>query len=250
MHNHKNGGEMVDRSLAKAFKRKIGLDEDILTKIEVKRGESSLLMNSSRRKVFTHICNHPCCHLRAISRATGYSTQTVRWHLKKLVEGGLISESSGGGKKLYRPLKNIIMDDECKVLEILNRTEPREVYLFIEKWPKSTQNEICKALGTYQQLLSRALLLLERSGLITHKKIGRKKAYFITGKLKELEEAFKLKSITFQNAIIDALKADSLNPSIESSDENILQIKLDFGGGEGPFLKLNKNPLKAITGNI
>lgn len=236
--------------MAKAFKRKIGLDEDILTKIEVKRGESSLLMNSSRRKIFTHICNHPCCHFRAISRATGYSTQTVSWHLKKLVEGGLISESSGGGKKLYRPLKKIIMDDECKILEILNRAEPREVYLFIEKWPKSTQNEICKALGSYQQLISRALLLLERSGLITYKKVGRKKAYFITGKLKELEESFELKSITYQNAIIDALNADSLNPIIERSDENILQIKLDFGGGEGPFLKLNKNPMKAITGNI
>lgn len=236
--------------MAKAFKRKIGLDEDILTKIEAKRGESSLLMNSSRRKVFTHICNHPCYHLRAISRAIGYSTQTVRWHLKKLVDGGLISESSRGRKKLYRPLKNIIMDDECKVLEILNRTDLREVYLFIEKRPKSTQTEICKALGTYQQLISRALLLLERSGLIIHKKIGRKKEYFITGKVKELEEAFELKSITFQNAIIDALKADSLSPSIESSDENVLQIKLDFEGGEGPFLKVNKNPLKAITRNI
>jgi DNA-binding transcriptional ArsR family regulator len=120
------GEEMADRSLAKALRRKIGLDEGILAKIEAKRGESSLLMNPSRRKIFEHVCNHPCSHLRTISRATGYSTQTVRWHLRKLMEGGLISESSNGRKKFYSPLKNIIQSEECDVLAILNRGETKE----------------------------------------------------------------------------------------------------------------------------
>jgi DNA-binding transcriptional ArsR family regulator len=240
------GEEMADRSLAKALRRKIGLDEGILAKIEAKRGESSLLMNPSRRKIFEHVCNHPCSHLRAISRATGYSTQTMRWHLRKLMEGGLISESSDGRKKFYSPLKNIIQSEECDVLAILNRGETKDIYLFIEKWPKKTQKEICKDLGTYQQLLSRALLLLENSGLITYEKIGREKAYFVTGKVKELEEAFELKSVIFERALMDALQVDSLNPSIKNSDENILQIKLDIGGGEGPILKVIKNPLKEL----
>lgn len=237
---------MAEKSLAKALKRKIGLDEGILTKIEGRRGESSLLMNSSRRRIFEYICNFPCSHLRAISRATGFSAQSVRWHLRKLVEGGLISEASEGKKKIYSPLKNIIEAEECKVLTLLHKEDIRSVYLFIEKMPNKTQRELCKALGMYQQRLSRILLILENSGLITEKKIGREKAYFVTGKVGELEEVFDLKITTFEKALMEALQADSLNPSIESSNDNTLQIKLDIGGGEGPILKISRNPLSTL----
>ncbi|MEE9151499.1 MAG: winged helix-turn-helix transcriptional regulator [Thermoplasmata archaeon] len=237
---------MADKSLAKALKRKIGLDEDILIKIEVRRGESSLLMNSSRLRIFEHVCNFPYSHLRAISRATGYSVQTVRWHLRKMMEGGLISESPRKGKKFYNTLKNLNIAQECEVFALLNSAEVRDIYLFIEKSPKRTQKELCKALDIYQQRLSRVLISLENSGLITHEKIGRGNIYFVTGKVKKLEDSFDSRSATLERALMNAIEADSLNPSIKSSDENSLQIKLDIGGGEGPILKINKNPLKAL----
>lgn len=237
---------MADKSLAKALKRKIGLDEGILPKVEVKRGESSLLMNPSRRKIFEYICNFPCSHLRAIARATSYSPQTVRWHLGKLMQGGLISQRAHRGKKLYSPLKNIIEPEECDVLAILNSEDIRDTYLFIEKRPKRTQKELCQALDSYQQILSRVLLSLESSDLITYDKIGREKAYFVTPKVREIEKAFVSKSKTFEIALMDALQADSLNPNIESSNKNHLFIKLDIGGGKGPILKINKNPFTTL----
>jgi DNA-binding MarR family transcriptional regulator len=237
---------VADKSLAKAFKRKIGLDEGILPKVEAKRGESSLLMNPSRRKIFEYICNFPCSHLRAIARATDYSPQTVRWHLGKLMQGGLISEHAHGGKKLYSPLKNIIEPEECGVLAILNREDIRNTFLSIEKRPNQTQKELCKALDSYQQILSRVLLSLENSDLITYEKVGREKGYFVTPKVREIEEAFTSKSKTFEIALMEALEADSLNPSIESSNKNHLSIKLDIGGGKGPILKINKNPFTTL----
>ncbi len=237
---------MADKSLAKAFKRKIGLDEGILPKVEVKRGDSSLLMNPSRRKLFEYICNFPCSHLRAIARATGYSPQTVRWHLGKLMQGGLISQRTHGRKKLFSPLKNIIETEDCDVLAILSREDIRSIYLFIEKRPKKTQKELCKALDSYQQILSRILLSLENSDLITYEKVGREKAYFATPKVREFEMAFASKSKTFEIALMEALEADSLNPSIEGSNKNHLWIKLDIGGGKGPILKINKNPFTTL----
>lgn len=237
---------MADKSLAKAFKRKIGLDEGILPKVEVKRGESSLLMNPSRRKIFEYICNFPCSHLRAISRATNYSPQTVRWHLGKLMQTGLISQHIKKGKKFYSPLKNIIKTEECGVLALLNRDDIRNTYLFIEKRPKKTQKELCQALDSYQQILSRVLLSLENSDLITYEKVGREKVYFVTPKVREFEKSFTSKDKTFEIALMHALKADSVNPSIDSSNKNHFAIKLDIGGGKGPILKINKNPFTTL----
>lgn len=237
---------MADKSLARAFKRKIGIDEGILPKMEVKRGESSLLMNPSRLKIFEYICNYPCSHLRAIARTTGYSPQTVRWHLGKLIHGDLISEHAHRGKKLYSPFKKIIETEECGVLALLSREDIRDTYLFIEKKPKKTQKELCQALDSYQQILSRILLSLENSDLITHEKVGREKAYFVTPKVREIEKDFTSKIKKFEMMLMHSLKADSLNPSIESSNENHFTIKLDIGGGKGPILKINKNPFTTL----
>ncbi|UCG70369.1 MAG: winged helix-turn-helix transcriptional regulator [Thermoplasmata archaeon] len=237
---------MADKSLAKALRRKMGLDEGILREVETKRGELSLLMNPSRRRIFEFICNYPCSHLRAISREVGLSTQSARWHINKLKEGGLISESQDGSKKIYRPLKNIFMPDECSVFCLLSKENTRNTYLAIEAKPKITQSDLCKILGTYQQILSRDLLSLENAGIISYKKIGRKKAYFATEKIRELEEDLDARSKTFERALIDALKGDSLNPKVESSDENILQISLDIDREEKPVLKIPKNPLKVL----
>ena len=237
---------MADKSLARAFKRKIGLDEGILPKVEVKRGESSLLMNPSRRKIFEYICNFPCSHLRAIARATGYSPQIVRWHLGKLIQSDLISPHFSKGKKFYSPLKNIIEPEECGILALLSREDIRNAYLFIEKWPKKTQKELCQALDSYQQILSRILLYLENSDLISYDKIGREKVYFVTPKVREIEKTFASKSKKFEIALMHALEADSLNPGIVKSDKNRLSIKLDIGGGKGPILKIKKNPFTTL----
>ncbi len=239
---------MPDKNIAKALKRKIGLDESILAKAEYEIGEQSLLMNSSRRKIFQYICNHPCSHLREISRATNYSPQTVRWHMRKLTEANLITESVIGKKKIFTPMKNIITTEECKVLTHLKTDYAKIVYLAIEHNPKITQKKLCETLDIYQQRLSLVLHKLIISGLIFEDKIGRVKAYSVTNKIEELKEGFTRKSEGFIIVLMDALKADSLNPKIESSPEDTIIIRVTIGGGESAVLHINKNPIYTILG--
>ncbi|UCE36291.1 MAG: winged helix-turn-helix transcriptional regulator [Thermoplasmata archaeon] len=237
---------MADKSIAKAFRRKIGPYEGILTKTDLKVGESSLLMNPSRARIFELICNFPGSHLRAISRKTGYSVQNVRWHLRKMRDADLISESSLGRKKIYTPLRNIIDSEECRILALLNRDDTRRVYLAIEAQPKKTQRELCDILNTYQQMLSLILLSLEDSDLVTVERIDKKKVYSVTDKIERLKEAFYEKSDFYQKALISALEADSLNPRIEKTDADTLSIRLEIGGGEASILKINRNPFTTI----
>lgn len=239
---------MPDKNIAKALKRKIGFDESILKKTEYEIGEQSLLMNSSRRKIFQYICNHPCSHLREISRATHYSPQTVRWHMRKLCEANLITETAYGKKKIFTPMKNYITVEECKVLIHLKTDDAKRVYLAIEHNPKITQKKLCETLDIYQQRLSLVLHKLIISDLIYEDKIGRVKTYSVTDKIKELKEEYTQKSEDFIIALMDALSADSLNPKIEISSDDSITIRVTIGGGESAVLHINKNPINTILG--
>ncbi len=239
---------MADKSLARALKRKIGLDESILEKIEARSVEESLLMNPSRRRIFEHVYNCPGSHLRAISRATDFSPQNVRWHLRKLMAKGLLTESSRGKKKTYTPLNSVLKAEECTILALLTGKDTRRVYLFIEKRPRTTQREMVRTLNIYQQKLSRILLSLEHSALITHEKIHRTKAYSVTGKAQELQNAFDHRGKGIIRELLAALEDDGLKPKIKRSGSNSIWIQLNIGEGEQPILKVHKNPLKALLG--
>lgn len=237
---------MADKSLAKALKRKMGLDEDILAKTRVIKAEVSLLMNDTRRRVFEYVCNFPCSHLRAISRGLDLSPQTVRWHLLKLMGGELITQVQRGGKKLHYPFKNIFGNAECSVLHLLARRDTLVVYRSIVQQPERTQKEIGKALGIYQQKLSTALLHLERAGLITHVKKGRENVYSATEKAEEVASGLESKAPLYERTLMTALVEDGLTPTLTETEKSVMIFQLDIGAKEHPVLKVSKNPLAAL----
>jgi DNA-binding MarR family transcriptional regulator len=241
-----HGEELTKKGLAKALERKMGQDEGILTNIETKTVESSLLMNVSRLKIFEHICNNPGNHLRQISRALKISTQTARWHLAKLIEKNLVSYDYFNGKKIFFPLTGFIEHDVGTILALLNNEDLRKIYLFIEGNPYLTQKRLVNEVGVYQQLLSRSLLILERYGLIANEKRNRKKAYFITDKLGEIEREYEEKIQNFEKKLFLTLKADGVDPKTIKSGPIISTIKIDSGGSGQSILKIQKNPVKAV----
>jgi predicted transcriptional regulator len=241
-----SGEKVVKAGLAKALERKMGQDEGILTKIETKGVDSSLLMNPSRRRIFEFICNNPCSHLRKISRSLDFSTQTARWHLLKLVDKNLIAQHEFGRKKLYSPLSYNLDIESAHVLALLNNEDIKKIYLCIKDKPNITQKQLGRSLDIYQQLLSRSLLIMEGKGLITHKKQAREKVYFTTDLLKQLEYGFDKRSLSFEKELINALKNDGVDPKLVPSDKNYVKISIDAGGKSHSILKINKNPVRAV----
>lgn len=242
-------GEIVaDKSLAKALKRKMGLDEDILTKGHVITGDVSLLMNASRRRIFRYVCNNPCSHLRDLSRKLDISPQTARWHLSKLSEGGLLAKIAKGKKTLFFPNYGIIGERECEVFSLLRREDVLKIYLFITKHPEVTQGTISQSVGTYQQKLSMKLTSLEDAGLIGHKRIGRMKAYSTTDRVKNAQEKLEKGKEIYKRWLMDVLTEDGVNPNIISDEAETLSIRLDFGTAESSVFTINKNPLATLLG--
>jgi DNA-binding MarR family transcriptional regulator len=237
---------VADKSLAKALKRKMGLDEDILARGRVISGEVSLLMNAQRRRIFEYVCNHPCSHLREISRKLDMSLQTAKWHLEKLHGGGLLAMVAKGKKTLFYPNNRILGIQECELISLLYRKDALKVFLFIRQHPKQTQKAMIQSLDIYQQRLSGILLSLEKPGLISFEKVGREKAYCTTPKIRELEESLQTMTPRYERWLMEVLTMDGVNPKVTGSDSKIVTIRLDFGAEEDPVLKINKNPLAAL----
>jgi DNA-binding transcriptional ArsR family regulator len=240
---------VADKSLAKALKRKMGLDEDILSGRHEIMGDASLLMNPARRRIFHHVCNHPCSHLREISRNLSTSLQTARWHLSKLSEGGLVTEEAAGKKILFYPNNKIIGKQECQLIYILRNNDVLYVYLYIMKHPQATQSAMGRSLDIYQQRLSLLLKSLERAELIGFTKIGREKCYRTTGRIDRMVERLDQDANRYKEWLMDVLRRDGVNPGITDSDKETLTIKLDFGAAEPVSLVFYMNPIAAFLKN-
>ena len=237
---------MVKKGLAKALERKMGQNEGLLTKIETKAVDSSLLMNDTRRAIFQFICNHPGVHLRMISRSLNFSTQTAIWHLEKLVSRGMISKSKFGNKNHYYPLQKFVSDENRKILALFYNGNIKRTYLHLMNNPDVDQKHLISELNIYQQLLSIALITLKRHELVDYETRNKTKIYHITNRLDELVVYFDQRSLDFENLLDEVLKSDGVNPKVISKDAYRINFEIDSGGSKRSYLKIQKNPVRAV----
>src|SRR3990172_7861555 len=88
------------KSVGRAFQRALG-SEFVLPEVEPREAGTSLLMNPRRQRVFEYVWNHPCSHLRRISRDMRIPPQSLRWHLIRLRGGGILASRTLKGKTVY-----------------------------------------------------------------------------------------------------------------------------------------------------
>src|SRR2546425_4673951 len=86
--------------VGRALQRALGT-QFVLPEVEPREGGTSLLMNPRRQRVFEYVWNHPCAHLRRMSRELHVPPQSLRWHLLRLTEAGLLASRPVKGKTVY-----------------------------------------------------------------------------------------------------------------------------------------------------
>ncbi|MCK4445056.1 MAG: winged helix-turn-helix transcriptional regulator [Thermoplasmata archaeon] len=225
--------EGVGRALERMVKQKEP------EKREGKR-DVSLLMNSARRGLFEYLCLHPCSHLSEISSALKVSTNTTRWHLRKLMEGGLVSMKESGGRTLYYPFDFISVDD-LRVLEFLSEVRMRELYLHLVDHPGSTQSDLAKVVGMSNQAIIRATKKMEGLDMITRIQDGVYARYFPTDLLLKKREENSSRMKTFQKSILRRLRSEGLKPQIIRREGGLIMIRFTLGSEKG-VLNISTDP--------
>ncbi len=210
---------------------------------EERRGVS-LLMNSVRRRLFEYLCIHPCSYLSEISDALKVSSNTARWHLRKMMGGNLVSMKKYGGRTLYYPFDFVSLDN-VPIFGFLSEPRMRELYLHLVETPGSTQSGLAKSVGMSNQAAIRASKKMERLGLVSRIQDGVYARYFPTDILlrKKEEDSPRMKS--FQEAILKRLRSEGLKPKTIRREGSSMIIEFTLGSEKG-VLNISTDPFATV----
>ncbi len=196
------------------------------------RRDASLLMNAVRRRLFEYLCLHPCSHLSDISSALKVSTNTARWHLRKLIGGDLVSMKKSGARTLYYP-SDLISIDSIDVFEFLSDRRMRELYLLLVDNPGSTQSDLARSLKLSNQAAIRGTKKLENLGLVSKIQDGVYARYFPTDLLSRKREAESPRMKAFQDGILKRLRSEGLKLKIIRRESGSIMIEFRLASEKG-----------------
>ena len=199
-------GKTAGRALKRIFKQ-----DDILSKIEEQPASFSLLMNSTRMKIFIHLCQNPCDHTRSISRAIETSLTTVNWHLGQLLEYDYLEARMLNRKKLYWPT-GLLMIEDTEMVGCLRHDIPPKILNILSKNPGARQKLIIKKMSMKQQNIDFWLKKMEKCHIIQRKGKGMGTTFHISehfaAKIEEYEKAARQLS----KKVLELLYNDGLMP--------------------------------------
>jgi DNA-binding MarR family transcriptional regulator len=232
------------KSFAKAFKRDIGRDKELIEESwEVHTGKS-LLMNSKRQQIFRYLCEYPCSTLSTVSRDLKLTPPATTWHLKLLVNRKLLSENRLQNKKIFYP-PEMIDASTISVLFLLADPKINEIFTRILDTPGITQKELSVELNFSHQSINVFTGRLEKENLISMVRDGKFTRYYPTQRLNELELAQRKKLKEFRKWVIKAFKFDGVNPKLIRATDRQLILQITSGQSL-KTMNLSVNPFRTL----
>jgi len=213
--------------VGRALQRALGA-EFVLPAVEPREGGTSLLMNVRRQRVLEYVWNHPCAHLRRISRDLRIPAQSLRWHLIRLQEGGVLASKRVKGKTVYFAPWAIREGDVPLFASLANGLRGRIVrYVLQER--RTTQSYIFRGLKTYQQAVLPPLGDLTRLGLLKTWKEDGKRFYELGEAYGRLQGNYVAASAERLDRLLAVLKHDGVSPKVQSRGDREVQVQVSNG---------------------
>lgn len=228
----------MSEKIGDALKKAI-TQESAVGEVKKDKETESLLLNSTRLGIFQFLCKNPCSRLRAIAKALDVAVPTVDWHLRKMVDRGLLTVKTVGKNKVFYP-KEMIDPEDLEVLCILSGDKSRLILRTIVDNPGITQSTLGKKVGMYQQEVGWYTTNLTEHGILSCVKDGRYKHYYISENLGDVLRSDRKRRNLFKKTLVTSLKRDGLNPEIMRSRGNTLVLEISKGE-EKRILKVNLN---------
>jgi DNA-binding transcriptional ArsR family regulator len=212
-------GRALQRALGTGF---------VLPEVEPREGGTSLLMNPRRQRVFEYVWNYPCSHLRRISRELGIPPQSLRWHLLRLRESGLLASAEAKGKTVYYAPWAIRAEDVTLFATLSNGAHGK-IVRFVAERKETTQSEIFRGLKTYQQAVLPPLGELTRLGLLRTWKENGKRFYVLGDAHARLQGNYAAASHERLDRLLAVLKRDGVSPKVQSRGDDEVQVQVSSG---------------------
>ena len=212
-------GHALQRALGTSF---------VLPEVEPRAAGTSLLMNPRRQRVFEFVWNHPCSHLRRISRDLRIPPQSLRWHLVRLRDKGLLASRTVKGKTVYYA-PWAVRDEDVPLFATLSNGAPGKIVRFVADEKRTTQSEIFRGLHTYQQAVLPPLGELTRLGLLRTWKENGKRFYELGDAYARLRGNYAAASSERIDRLLAVLKVDGVSPKVQSRGDHEVHVQVSSG---------------------
>ncbi|MFT4921276.1 MAG: putative transcriptional regulator [Haloarculaceae archaeon] len=133
----------------------------------------------SRRTIYQRIEAKPGIHFRALDDTLDLAKGTLQYHLRWLVDAGLVEESDDGEYNRYYPEGDFEPEDR-RVLNALRRKIARRILAYLASEGAMTTSELADRLSKSNSTVSWHLSKLQEAGLVERDRDGRQVYYSLT----------------------------------------------------------------------
>ena len=157
----------------------------------------------SRRVIYQTIRSTPGIHFRELLRRTEYAQGTLQYHLKWMVNEGLIERSEDGEFARYYPSGEFEIEDKA-VMDALRREYSRRIIAHLAADGPLSTSELAERLGKSASTVSWHLSRLADTGVVTKEREGRTVYYSLTDPHRVVR-LFTVHQKSFTDRLLDRL---------------------------------------------
>jgi len=139
------------------------------------------LEHETRTAIYNHIIAHPGIRLGTLTRDLEVNRGTLRYHLGKLQEFGMIATAAVEGQMGYFENRRKYSALEAKVLIHLRNQNTRELLAILLESPGASRGEVATRLGIAGPSVSWHMRRLKADGIVLQEKIGGDVRYSLSG---------------------------------------------------------------------
>ncbi|WP_292488818.1 winged helix-turn-helix transcriptional regulator [Methanoculleus sp. 10] len=139
------------------------------------------LGHETRTAIYDHIRTHPGIRPATLAEDLGINRGTLRYHLEKLQEVGMIVTTAVGGQTGYFENRQKYSVLEAKVLIPLKNPKTRELLFALLENPRMSRRQLAERLGITPSSVSWHIRRLEGDRIILREKTGGEVRYTLSG---------------------------------------------------------------------
>jgi DNA-binding transcriptional ArsR family regulator len=196
----------------------------------------SLLMNPTRLRIFQAVYNLPCSGVRQLSRKVGVAPPSVRWHLSKLSEGGLVASAGPAARMIYY-VPGGLDEEDVAVLSFIGREDRRAALRALCQEPGLTQLQLARASGCK----GHTIRVLAARGIIEPVKDGRNRRYYPGAMLARRTQMHEDRARRARQLLLATLSREGLCPESAEPGGGFLDIRVR-PGKSAETLRFRRNP--------
>jgi DNA-binding transcriptional ArsR family regulator len=218
---------MADRRVGRAFR--LALRADVpLPPVDARESGVSFLMNPRRLRLYEFVAREPGVHLRKAARELRVPTQSLRWHVKVLLQASLLREARLRGRAAYFCTGLVDEADDARFVSLQDALN-RKIWSALARPEPLVQAELIRRLGTYEQRVSPHLRWMRDVGLLHDERENGHRIYRRSPEVDGWAARYEARREEREGVLLETLRKQGLAPRVVARSSTGVSVHVSSG---------------------